>query len=101
MISWVLNSTFVIIKLPDTEKVFTVQYQENTPHIFEQLFDNWSDVEYLFDFFHEHITDLQNNHWQTHFGRILSVEEAIDITIEHASDFEEQILSLAQKKYHQ
>lgn len=29
--------------------------------------------------------------------RILSVEEAIDITIEHASDFEEQILSLAQR----
>lgn len=94
-----IGSIFAIVKLgnTDTEKVFSIQYQENESHIFEQLFDNWSDFEYLFDFFHEHTNDLHNSHWQKKFGKKLSIEQAIDITVEHALDFEKTILALAEK----
>lgn len=94
-----IDSIFAIVKLEntDTEKVFSIQYQENEPHIFEQLFDNWSDVEYLFDFFHEHIKDLESSHWQEKFSKKISIEQAIDITMEHALDFEKIILDLAKR----
>lgn len=89
------DPTFMLIKLPYTEKVFTVKYPDDTSHIFERLFDNWSDVEYLFDFFYENITDLHSSYWQTKLGKRCSVEEAITITLEHALSFEAEILSLA------
>lgn len=92
-----IGSIFAIVKLLDTEKVFTIQYQEDAPHIFEQLFDNWTDVEYLFDFFHEHITDLQSPYWQSVFLEKLSVEQAIDITQEQALAFEETMLTLGKQ----
>ncbi|GGD48381.1 hypothetical protein GCM10011514_10540 [Emticicia aquatilis] len=90
-----ISNIFALKKV--REKLFSVQFEEDTPHAFEQLFDDWNDIEYLFDFFHDNILDLQNDFWQTVFDRTISVDEAIDVTLDHAEKIEKRILDLAKR----
>lgn len=71
--------------------LISVKFQENEIDEFEKIFDNWTDVEYLFDFFNENINDLNSGF----YGNI-SIEEAIERTIEEAEELEETILEISE-----
>lgn len=75
------------------ENLYSIQYEKGKPNAFKQIFDDWNDIEYLFDFFEEHITDLHSDFWQKKFGRKISVQEAIQITLNQASNFETSVLN--------
>lgn len=77
--------------------LYSIQFEKGVPHAFEQVFDNWNDIEYLFDFFDEHISDLQSDFWQEQFQRLLTIDEAIEITTNEVGKFEEKILDLAKQ----
>lgn len=74
------------------ENLYSIQYENDKPYAFKQIFDDWNDIEYLFDFFDEHITDLHSDFWQDKFGRKITVEEAVQITRNQASNFETSVL---------
>lgn len=63
-------------------KLFAVKYDdEDVVDAFEQLFDNWQDAEYLFNFFEENIADLQADFYN------YTINEAVQLTIAEATDF--------------
>ncbi|CAN5156504.1 hypothetical protein BH23BAC2_BH23BAC2_21900 [soil metagenome] len=76
--------------------LLSVQYDGYREHEFERIFKEWTDVEYLVDFFETHKTDLQNGYHLTKIGHI-SIEEAVFQTIEEAEAFEKYILKVARK----
>ena len=76
------------------ENLYSIQYENDKPYAFKQIFDDWNDIEYLFDFFDEHITDLHSDFWQDKFGRKITVEEAVQITRNQASNFETSVALL-------
>lgn len=84
------GSIFALVEIDDN--LFTIQYESGKPHAFKQIFDDWNDIEYLANFFEEHLADLHNDFWQTKFGKKISIDEAIDITYKQASKFENSIL---------
>lgn len=59
---------------------------------FSRLFNNWQDPEYLDGFFNKHKQDLQRE-----FFNYISIEEAIEKTIDEAYEFQQEILSTAGK----
>ncbi len=59
---------------------------------FNRLFTNWQDPEYLEGFFNKYKEDLQRP-----FYNRISIEEAIQKTIDEAYEFEQKILSVAEK----
>ncbi len=59
---------------------------------FERLFNNWQDPEYLDAFFNKYRQDLQNE-----FFDFISIEDAILKTINEAFEFQQKILSIAEK----
>ena len=77
---------FAIIK----GSLISVKFQDNETDEFEKIFDNWTDIEYLFDFFNENIKDLNSGF----YGNI-SIEQAIERTIEEAEELEEKILEIS------
>jgi hypothetical protein len=82
-----IGSIFAIIK----NSLIAVKYIENENDEFERIFDNWTDVEYLSDFFNEHIKDLQSGF----YGEV-GVEQAIEKTIQEAEELEETILEISE-----
>jgi len=66
--------------------IYAIRLVEGNPDAFTQAFRNWSDIEFLEDFFESNKSDLQSGH----FGKI-SVEEAVNKTIDDAAFFEEEI----------
>ena len=60
---------------------------------FGRLFNLWQDTSYLFCFFNRHLEDLKSG-----FFGVISVEEAILITINEAYNFEQELLSVAKNK---
>lgn len=69
-----------------------VKYEDYEEDEFSRLMDLWTDVEYLHDFFSEHIKDLQSGF----YGEI-TISEAIEKTIEDAENLEQELLALAKK----
>jgi hypothetical protein len=61
---------------------------------FRKVFNLWADVEYLEGFFEEYRSDLEKGF----FGDI-TVNEAIEITLEEAENLEENLYELTQKGY--
>jgi uncharacterized protein YciI len=59
---------------------------------FSRLFINWQDPEYLDRFFNKHKKDLQKE-----FYNNISIEDAIQKTIDEAYEFQQKILSIAEK----
>ena len=76
--------------------LLAVQYVYFKEHEFARIFQNWTDVEYLENFFETHKVDLQSGYHLTKIGYI-SIEEAVFQTIEEAEAFEEYILKVAEK----
>lgn len=87
-----ISSIFVVIQ----ESLYSVQFEGSTLDELADIFDKWSDVEYLHDFFTQHIKDLQNGFYDDQYG-MLSVENAVEITLNEALDLEEELLSLAKQ----
>jgi len=59
---------------------------------FSRLFNNWQDPEYLDNFFNKHKADLQKE-----FYNYISIEDAIQKTIDEAYKFQQKILLIAEK----
>ncbi|MCD8443522.1 hypothetical protein [Tenacibaculum finnmarkense] len=86
MIFMKINNIFAIIK----DSLISVKYINNDTDEFERIFDDWTDVEFLSDFFEEHILDLQSGF----FGEI-NIEQAIERTIQEAEELEQTILEIS------
>ncbi len=67
-------------------KLFTVHYDNEEQDAFQQLFENWEDPEYLFDFFTKYEEDLNGDFYQN------TIEEAIHHTREDAELLKEALL---------
>ena len=70
-------SIFELLK----NKLWAVQYHDDSSHIFNILKDNWSDVQFLFDFFETHKGDLESGFYDDS-----QVDDAIEITIDEADE---------------
>ncbi|SOS54707.1 conserved hypothetical protein [Tenacibaculum finnmarkense] len=88
MIFMKINNIFAIIK----DSLISVKYINNDTDEFERIFDDWTDVEFLSDFFEEHILDLQSGF----FGEI-NIEQAIERTIQEAEELEQTILEISER----
>lgn len=72
---------------------YTIKYSKNKKHEFARIFDFWHDPEQLFDFFEDNLSDLQSG-----FYGDITVEEAVMITINEASELEKRLLNSKDKK---
>ena len=88
-----VGTNFALQKI--AHNLYSVVFKNANCHAFEEIFDNWNDIEYLFDFFEEHQTDLQSEFWTSLFGKIISTEEAIERTRRQTDAFEKKIIDLA------
>ena len=70
-------------------RLFAFHYEGEEANELERLFDQWQDIEYLFEFFEEHAGDLLNG-----FFDPISVEDAVTETRAEAKLLEEQLMSL-------
>jgi hypothetical protein len=86
---------FVVVE----EALMAVQYAENEEHEFARIFGQWTDVEYLEDFFERNKTDLQSGYHLTKIGYV-SIEDAVFQTIDEAENLQEYILEVAEKGKH-
>ncbi|HAK78102.1 MAG TPA: hypothetical protein DCR35_08670 [Runella sp.] len=88
-----VGTNFALQKI--AHNLYSVVFKNANRHAFEEIFDNWNDIECLFDFFEEHQTDLQSEFWTSLFGKIISTEEAIERTRRQTGAFEKKIIDLA------
>lgn len=79
----------------EKESLYTVRYVDESIHEWERLFDNWTDAEYLYDFFEEQEGDLTAGFWGA-----ITIEEAVEKTIEDARKLRQFIYALAKKGKH-
>ena len=70
--------------------LLAVQFESNDCDEFTLAFRNWSDTEYLEDFFENNKKDLQSG-----FYGAITIEDAIFSTIEEATQVEEEIRKVA------
>lgn len=72
--------------------LYAIVYDNTVGDVLTQIFDNWNDVEYLDGFFEEHESDLTDGF----YGNI-TIENAIEISIDEAEELEEVLLEIAEK----
>jgi len=72
--------------------LYAIEYNNTGNDEFNNLFENWSDVEYLEAFFEKHKTDLQSG-----FYGDIQIEDAIIRTINEAIELEHQLIEIAEK----
>lgn len=72
--------------------LYAVEYNNTGNDEFHNLFENWSDVEYLEAFFEKHKSDLQRD-----FYNNIPIEDAIIQTINEAEKLEQQLIEIAEK----
>jgi len=70
--------------------VYGVQYEHEEHSAYATLFINWTDVEYLEEFFESHKNDLQSGFYGT-----ISVEDAIMQTLDEAAQLSQRLLQFA------
>lgn len=73
------------------KRLLSVIWQGELEDSFNYIFALWSDVEYLEDFFEMHKGDLASQFWQ------MSVENAVFKVLDEAKEFEQDIISYAEK----
>lgn len=69
-------------------KLYAVLYDGEEKDAFWQLFENWQDPEFLFDFFIKHERDLHGGFYN------YTVLEAVRITKEEATEFRDLIIDI-------
>ncbi len=67
--------------------IYSVRFEGQSQDEFSRMFTLWKDVEYLESFFDEHTVDLCGGH----FG-CLSIEDAVERTLDDAGFLEERLL---------
>jgi hypothetical protein len=72
--------------------LYAIEYDNTGNDEFQNLFENWSDPEYLDTFFNEHKADLQKD-----FYNNIPIEEAIIKIINEAEKLEQQLIEYAEK----
>jgi len=70
--------------------LYAIRVTEGSPDEFENLFDLWTDVEYLEEFFENNFDDLKNG-----FYKVNSVEEAVFTTLEQAESLQNKLYELS------
>jgi len=88
-----IGSIFAVVKIG--ENLFSIQYEDTASHIFEELFDNWTDVEYLFKFFNNNQEYLHQPFWESLYHEKISVTKALEITLDLAEKMEDFIIKYA------
>lgn len=73
-------TTFAYLK----EGVQAVWYRDHDTHVFEELFQQWNDAEYLTDFFRQRTSDLRSDFYK---ADNLDVAQAVALTIKEAARF--------------
>lgn len=71
--------------------LYAVQYENERNNEFQRLFSLWTDTKYLENFFELHKEDLQNSFWKN-----ISIEEAIQITLNEAKNLEKKLINIAE-----
>ncbi|PCJ22827.1 MAG: hypothetical protein COA97_12835 [Flavobacteriales bacterium] len=79
-------SIFAIIE----GSLYAVQYDGKSYDEFKTIFDQWQDIEYLEQFFEDNKNDLENGIYNH-----LSIEDAVNKTIDETSFFELKVLAAA------
>ena len=72
----------------DKEALFTVKFEDAQFDAWEEIFENWFDIEFLVNYFQSYSNILQNEFW----GNI-TVDEAVWKTREDAKKIQNRILS--------
>ncbi len=72
------------------KSLVAVKYEDIEVDEFERLFDDWTDVRYLLDFFTEHTDDLTAG-----FYGDITIDEAIEYTLKDAARLEQQLIEIA------
>ena len=87
------DSLYAVKYTDDTDEFVNNEFDENygDSDEFSRLFNNWQDPEYLDGFFNKHKDDLESGFFN------FTIEEAIQKTIDEAYEFEQKILSVAEK----
>lgn len=77
-------------------KLYAFQYDDESHDEFNRLFDQWTDLIYLEDFFERNKTDIFGSYWNYE-----SVEVAVFHTLDHADELRNRFIELAGKKKRQ
>jgi len=88
------DSLYAVKYTDDNDEFENNEFMEGYKNLdeFNRLFINWQDPEYLDGFFNKHKDDLQKEFYDN-----ISIEVAIQKTINEAYKFEQKILSIAKK----
>lgn len=76
----------------DSECLLSVKGDNEKQDEFSKLFDQWTDTEYLYDFFSTHQQDLSRPFWEG-----ISIEQAIIETRNEAIKFRKHLKKIAKK----
>lgn len=72
------------------DSLYAIKYNTEENNEFNRLFNDWSDIEFLEAFFEEHKNDLQRK-----FYNNISIEKAIENTIDEANKLEQKLMKIA------
>jgi len=81
-----------IVRIFDDDSILTVQFDGHETDAFTQIFIDWTNIEFLEDFFTKNEADLKHEFW----GGI-SLEDAVITTRNEAIEFYDYIKSIADK----
>ena len=81
---------FVSIFTAGARNLWSVVYPENKENVFEIIFNNWNDTEFLIEFFTQNEKELSDPFWQG-----LSIDQAVNQVLDEAEEFESRLWSIA------
>lgn len=76
----------------DEDSLLSVQYDENEQDEFSRIFEEWTDIEFLENFFNDNKSDLERPFWNH-----VSIEEAIQLTRDEAIKLRSYFYDLSKK----
>ena len=93
ILSWFMEIDSIVSIV--AKNLISVNYEGNLfTHELEKLLINWTEVDFLTDFFTEHLNDLQTGVYSK--KRIYSIDEAIEKTIDDAEALGTRLKDLAE-----
>jgi hypothetical protein len=72
------------------KSLYAVRFDGNATDEFRKLFEQWSDIEFLYEFFESNINDLSRD-----FYGFITIEEAIQLTLKFGEILRKKLLRLA------